>query len=420
MERSGMRRQKIEYPYLRYLSVLLAVALLLTGVTFAGYRWEWNGLRSVGIGGFDCSYEIESVNSSVFTDRDYWVEYAGQWTDLGANDGRTVRFTLENNGGTAVQSTFRMYGPEEFWSNLALQLVREYPSGSDAVLTPQIVLADLIYEGEKEESGYRMKYGAYRAWGGTGSFFTGDSVDYGALGEGEAALSVTGGVDETGGALSAKWAGGSVSIEKSFRTERYAVGFERETPAGNTASVLYLDLEKENVPYYAVSLSLPAMLLQPGERATYVLYLTWTNAVELKGVGKAWPGLPAAGESFNDSACVGYHYSALAEICDASGAPQGETTYVRVNRAFGGETAYEHLARLKEEDSSFAHPIAIADADRMIGKCANADNPVYMLLSGLDADPSQGYEIGFSIEKSYTTRFNVLFEQANARPEVSA
>lgn len=213
MERSGMRRQKIEYPYLRYLSVLLAVALLLTGVTFAGYRWEWNGLRSVGIGGFDCSYEIESVNSSVFTDRDYWVEYAGQWTDLGANDGRTVRFTLENNGGTAVQSTFRMYGPEEFWSNLALQLVREYPSGSDAVLTPQIVLADLIYEGEKEESGYRMKYGAYRAWGGTGSFFTGDSVDYGALGEGEAALSVTGGVDETGGALSAKWAGGSVSIE---------------------------------------------------------------------------------------------------------------------------------------------------------------------------------------------------------------
>ena len=93
---------------------------------------------------------------------------------------------------------------------------------------------------------------------------------------------------------------------------------------------------------------------------------------------------------------------------------------MRVNRAFGGETAYEHLARLKEEDSSFAHPIAIADADRMIGKCANADNPVYMLLSGLDADPSQGYEIGFSIEKSYTTRFNVLFEQADARPEVSA
>ena len=43
-----------------------------------------------------------------------------------------------------------------------------------------------------------------------------------------------------------------------------------------------------------------------------------------------------------------------------------------------------------------------------------------MLLSGLDADPSQGYEIGFSIEKSYTTRFNVLFEQADARPEVSA
>lgn len=102
-------------------------------------------------------------------------------------------------------------------------------------------------------------------------------------------------MNETGGALSAKWAGGSVSIEKSFRTERYAVGFERETPAGNTASVLYLDLEKENVPCYAVSLSLPAMLLQPGERATYVLYLTWTNAVELKGVGKAMAGVSRRG-----------------------------------------------------------------------------------------------------------------------------
>ena len=36
MERRGMRRQKIEYPYLRYLSVLLAVALLLTGITVRG------------------------------------------------------------------------------------------------------------------------------------------------------------------------------------------------------------------------------------------------------------------------------------------------------------------------------------------------------------------------------------------------
>lgn len=121
MQKQFHRRQ---YPLVRYLGLLLAVALLFTGVTFARYATNTNIPASVGIAAFDVDYTIEGINSTTFGNMDYWQSSGGTWLAQGAGSARTVRIQFKNNGGVAVQPTLRLSGPADFWENIALQIAQ--------------------------------------------------------------------------------------------------------------------------------------------------------------------------------------------------------------------------------------------------------------------------------------------------------
>ena len=115
---------KRQYPLVRYLGLLLAVALLFTGVTFARYATNSDIATSIGIAAFDVDYTIEGVNSTTFGNMDYWQSSGGAWLDQGAGSARTVRIQFTNNGGVDVQPTLRLSGPADFWENIALQIAQ--------------------------------------------------------------------------------------------------------------------------------------------------------------------------------------------------------------------------------------------------------------------------------------------------------
>lgn len=192
------KKELKKIPIVTYLLYLLVVSALLAGVTLARYSTFTSGDVSTDIAGFRCSYSINDMSSNTFSNADYWLRPDGsEPTPL--NTARTVRYTLSNSREGIVsevdlQAAIRLYAPAEFVDSLAVQLA--YLDGTTPVpVTPQYVLGDLIYDGT-----------AYRAWGTSGSFDTGNSEPYEDLDYGERKLTMSGGITDTDGKLS-----GSVS-----------------------------------------------------------------------------------------------------------------------------------------------------------------------------------------------------------------
>lgn len=135
---------KTSYPLMKYLSLLLAVALLFSGVTFARYLSNDQIDSSVGIARFDATYSIDRVNSTTFGNQSYWIDVGGSQVAQGSGTAISVGMTLKNNGGTSVQPTLHFEGPAEYWNNIALQLTTAKADfTSDKVLTPQLVIGDI-------------------------------------------------------------------------------------------------------------------------------------------------------------------------------------------------------------------------------------------------------------------------------------
>ena len=165
---------KTSYPLMKYLSLLLAVALLFSGVTFARYLSNDRIDSSVGIAAFDATYSIDRVNTTTFGNQNYWIKTGTSGDDIpqGAGSEITVGITLKNNGDTSVQPTLHLEGPKEYWDHIALQLTTARNVAMGKVLTPQLVVKDIV-EG------------------------TVSSTDYGSLG-GDATLKLSGNIDAEG------------------------------------------------------------------------------------------------------------------------------------------------------------------------------------------------------------------------------
>ena len=168
-----VRKTESGYPLMRYLSLLLVVALLFSGVTFARYLSNDQIDASVGIARFDATYSIDRVNSTTFGNQSYWIDVGGTWVPQGAGTAITVGITLKNNGDTSVMPTLHFEGHKEYWDNIALQLTTARNVAMGKVLTPQLVVKDIV-EG------------------------TVSSTDYGSLG-GDATLTLNGSIDDEGG-----------------------------------------------------------------------------------------------------------------------------------------------------------------------------------------------------------------------------
>lgn len=442
MQKQFHRRQ---YPLVRYLGLLLAVALLFTGVTFARYATNSGIAASVGIAAFDVDYTIEGINSTTFGNMDYWQSSGGAWLEQGAGSARTVRIQFTNKGGVAVQPTLRLSGPAAFWENIALQLALGDDVGgtfASANLSTQYVLADLLRvrgdgvnaDGEDPKDGeeaHNYTYGSYIDWaaqpsanGATGGVFNTKFSDqfgqlgYTAAGQDEQLLGETlqmsGSMQASGGSVTAKReskydendeisdvAALTMTITGTTKEEQYSVGYARRDSHGGLPA-LYLDCQSQKeMLYYTIDIEAEALTVPAGKSISVILFMTWTNSVapaeltdQVKVYKKDWETLLKKGGSLSDTsdkdvaAVLGYHFN-------TSGVPvvqqneedtweeTGETTTVRITNTFGESGI---------SSTSYEHIASLSGADSPfahpmeqhsgdIYKCSNAVAPAYVDIS---------------------------------------
>lgn len=441
MQKQFHRRQ---YPLVRYLGLLLAVALLFTGATFARYATNSGIAASVGIAAFDVDYTIEGINSTTFGNMDYWQSSGGTWLEQGAGSARTVRIQFKNNGGVAVQPTLRLSGPAAFWENIALQLALGNNVGgtfASASLSTQYVIADLLCErgggvnvdGETpaaDEEKHNYTYSDYIQWSTSSTengaekgvfdtkfsdqFGQRESSDYGMIGE---KLQMSGSMQASGGSVTAEReskydengpisdvAALTMTITGTTKEEQYSVGYARRDSSGGLPA-LYLDCKKEML-YYTIDIEADALTVPAGESISVILFMTWTNSVapaeltdQVKVYKKYWETLLQNGGSLSDTSdkdvadVLGYHFNQNGvPECDASGNPIDENgepqlTTVRITNTFGesgiSSTSYEHIASLSGADSPFAHPMEQRPGTT-IYQCSNADAPAYVDIENIE------------------------------------
>ena len=389
---------KTSYPLMKYLSLLLAVALLFSGVTFARYLSNDRIDASVGIAVFDATYSIDRVNTTTFGNENYWIQ-TGTSGEIpqGAGSEITVGITLKNNGDTSVQPTLHFEGPQEYWDNIALQLTTARDVAADDVLTPQLVIKDIATA--------------------TGdSFETKSSTDYGSLG-GDATLALSGSleadsvVDDNNKVRTATWttADGENKMtitKKTDTTIDYSVGFVRQSE-DDFLPPIYVDCRKET-DIYSIDLELPELNVEAagsadGSRTAaeqrVVVWLTWTTGApnnSQAATEEFWKKLAIANSEFRlnevdgnenqpDITILGYHFDQSGvPVVNENGTLTDKTTTVRVKNTFSDtagaplKTEYFHIASLDEagEDSAYPHA-ATQVKDSTIYQCSNTDKTTY-------------------------------------------
>ena len=383
---------KTSYPLMKYLSLLLAVTLLFSGVTFARYLSNDRIDSSVGIARFDATYSIDRINTTTFGNENYWIQ-TGTSGEIpqGAGSEITVGITLKNNGDTSVQPTLHLEGPKEYWDHIALQLTTARNVAMGKVLTPQLVIGDIAAaEGN--------------------SFETSTSKDYGSLGGGDPVLSLSGSIDS---GLTAAWTYEGVenkmTITKKTGPIDYSVGFVRQSEDAFLPP-FYVDCRKET-DIYCIDLELPALEVAAAESADgnrtaaeqrVVVWLTWTTGApnnsqaantefwEEIAKGRAPEGVKD--QSGQDIAILGYHFDQSGvPVVNESGAATGETTIVRVKNTFGDTagtltTEYFHIASLDEagQDSAYPHAAELVEGKKYIYLCGGP-SPTYFDVSDVES-----------------------------------
>ena len=406
---------KTSYPLMKYLSLLLAVALLFSGVTFARYLSNDRIDSSVGIAAFDATYSIDRVNTTTFGNQNYWIETGTSGDDIpqGAGSEITVGITLKNNGDTSVQPTLHLEGPKEYWDHIALQLTTARNVAAEDVLTPQLVIGDI-------------------AAAKGNSFETSTSKDYGSLG-GDATLTLNGSIDDEGG-RTATWTYGEganaktnkMTITASTRNDvEYAVGFVRQS-GDDLLPPIYVDCQKKTA-VYSIDFQLPALDVKAkteggtGEQRV-VVWLTWTNDAPNNSQAANtgfWGDLAAATERFTITSqngenaseetitILGYHFDVSGvPVTDASGNEKSETTTVRIQKTLGSEELeYFHVASINDNDGAYTHTfdeckeITVGDATKAIAQCLNKDESARMYVD-LTQFVSEDYQVADAISVS--------------------
>ncbi len=426
-ERTGNGRIGWEGRLFRYISLLLIVAVLFSGVTFARYASMSEGSLTTGIARFDPSFTVDGVNSFTFGNSNYWQNYNEQWLEQGKGSARTVRISLHNDGEIdAMPAVIHMEGPAEFWENVALQMTKANTDGSAGdPYTTQLVIADLLRErgGGDTENGetHNFTYGAYIDWDSaeTKTFSTSTSDNFDQRGSGEEVLAMSGGIvktDEEGnetltGTVTAVGDGYTLRITASMETVEYSVGFQRRDETANEAlPALYLDCRKE-VLYYSVDLILPDdatnFVVAPNGTDEFILFFTWTNSVsggdfnlgiergedtasggttesQTENAGFTWTQLSKLAQiedgqdsadalTFNGATVIGYHFNHLGVPCTqvVNNQPISGTTIVRINKRF---TFSEDGKQVTGSTDTYSHVATIQENEGQYPHLMNRNN----------------------------------------------
>lgn len=473
------QNNKQEYPIVRYLSILLAVALLFSGVTFARYALSRNESVNTGIAKYDASYTIDGVNSVAFGNSSYWMDIAGAWYEQGS--ARTVRVKMQNNSDVNVRAkTLHMEGPADFWENIALQLMTAKDDGTaENIITTQYVLADFLRVREENPEEHNYEYGDYIDWDAQkgandaidGKFDTKFSDEFGQRGSIEETFLMSGGIEATGKVTAVRQSASytnpdqtgtpliddedlTITITASMKTVEYSVGFARKQENNLSMPAFYLDCVKI-VPYYSIDITLPEtayfnMTTAENDKTTSVIaFLTWTNSdpsEELKqSIAPSDLAALANGTNtsgFCDATVIGYHFN-----YNDVPTTEGETTTVRMNKATNGTITWQHIASLSEAeaedpDGVYAHDIVDADGDPVkwdgdgetlsgTYSCRGQTPGASIGAVSFSAETLMGLKGDFSSkefvkadsqdnctasEKGYAVSFSVYFEQSSELP----
>ncbi len=437
--------EKKKIPIVKYMSYLLVVSILFTGVTFSRYTMSMSGDLETPLSRFYCSYEVDDISAMSIPNVNYWLNNGSA-----ASTARTLRYTLSNekNGiisDTDVQGHLRMYLPAEMASHLAFQLgTLDAVSGTMTSCTPEIVFEELIFAKTLNDDGEAVIDRTNYLSHDQETVNTADFKDYFDDGLQEAAdetLVVNGTLSPSASVrtLTAHNTGGTgiaLSISASRADTNYSLGFQRGKNENDYQPQLYLDLSK-NVEFYTIDVTLPSMLLEGGtlRKETYIVYLTLTERVNEADFVSEWTADdaylisdPPVGNEYyyKDAEVLGYHF-------DQSAAYYGKDTetIVRVQCHYDGNGGYDvsvyHVAPISEDSTAnYVHPIT-PDGGAITydvssktftntmttGVCSNNGDPID--LSGLDADPFAGGTMdAFRVlSKSYEVSFTALFVQAS-------
>lgn len=403
--------KKKKIPILSYLCYLLVVSVLFTGVTFSRYSTATSGDLGARVSPFIASYRIDNLSSNTYTNANFWLENNTQ-----QGVARYVRFTVANHRpaseaeGAAelisdvdLSSKIRFYLPAEFADNLAIQLLGD---DGNAVM-PQIVLGNLIYQITEDpvkhthtEGDTTIDLGTYYDYvlDGENKQFenyttnprtieTSGFRDYAAAACTDAILTMSGGLSESGGTVTAKWGGAdsttnTLTITASKAMQTYSVGFRRVEGAGDDKNEnaimpqLFLDLEKE-MTFYTVELDIPSVMQFTGgtrQDHTFDLYLALTDNIQgsqgsdlnVDWKSDTHDSLLTNGGTFNGAKVTGYHFDYDAAIYkeDKDGKwTKNGTTQIRVQKTFATESepeklTFHHVAPISETTVSYVHPIS--------------------------------------------------------------
>ncbi len=320
-----------------YFCLLLVVASLCTGVTYARYVTQSQGGTSASVVPLSCSFSIDEVSSMAFANSDYMVNIEG--IDKVMNAPRTIAFSVRNYdidaegnktdiSAIALQCTFRLYATKEFLDNVAFQIAQKGTGNTIIPLTQQYILVDMINA----------------AVGGKTSLSTATDFankDYGEVtGSPEETIALTNNefsIDNGTGKIvaiaqtddAAKELVATIGISAEKHTDvHYAVNFMRGKRVGMgndmSAPAYYADCVAQEEVYYCLDITLPSMTMAAGTEVNDQYLFNFTlmnkqNSGELSGADLSYDAFKAslgdtktlAGEHFNviiptytDSACT--------------------------------------------------------------------------------------------------------------------
>lgn len=455
--------EKKKIPIIRYLSYLLVVSLLFTGVTFSRYSMTTSGDSSAPLSRFHCSYEVDEISATSIPNVNYWLN-----NKSAASTARTLRYTVSNfkddvTSDVAVKAHLRVYLPAEMARHLALQIgTMNIAEGTVTSYTPEIVLDELIAKREADTANAETVID-------TSSFK--NYYDSGVHNAADEELTVSGSLAESASprTISAVNQGGSglsFTITASTKEAQYSLGFQRGKNENDYAPQLFLDLVRE-MEFYTIDLYLPSMEFPAGQPLTkmYIVYLTLTKRVDSADFKAHWSGgqdvkavlattdeagkVPvkdnsvlinsppaAAGEAYyyNGAKVLGYHFDQTTQFA-AQATAEGESpksTTVRIQCLYDGDGGYKnniklfHVAPITEDSTeNYVHPIE-SDGESAIvfDKTSNTfsgnfstgtcDQNQKIDLTNIVAHPfTEGLKAYQVLSKSYEVNFKALFVQAS-------
>lgn len=448
--------EKKKIPIIRYLSYLLVVSLLFTGVTFSRYSMTTSGDSSAPLSRFHCSYEVDEISATSIPNVNYWLN-----NNSAASTARTLRYSISNFKGdvtsdVAVRAHLRVYLPAEMARHLALQIgTMNIAEGTVTSYTPEIVLDELIAKREADTANAETVID-------TSSFK--NYYDSGVHNAADEELTVSGSLESasprTISAVNRGGSGLSFTITASTKEAQYSLGFQRGKNENDYAPQLFLDLVRKT-EFYTIDLYLPSMEFPAGQPLTkmYIVYLTLTERLEGSDFDAYWSGADAvlattdadgnvrvkdnsvlinsppaaAGEAYyyNGAKVLGYHFDQTTQFA-AQAAAEGESpksTTVRIQCLYDDEGGgYDiklfHVAPITEDSTeNYVHPIE-PDGQSSIkfengtfsgnfskGTC---DQNQKIDLTNIVAHPfTEGLNAYQVLSKSYEVNFKALFVQAS-------